>query len=137
MDPENLTRKIIEFYERLSSWEQAVVKGTELTPGQMHTIEIVGHSGPLRMKELAEKVGVTTGTLTVTVDNLERLGLLERKPHASDRRSFLVALTARGNELFARHHHFHVKLTQEMISSLTAEEAHMFEQILDKVIHHF
>lgn len=137
MSYESLTQKIIEFYERLSSWEHEVVKGSNLTPGQMHTIEIIGHSGPLRMKELAEKVGVTTGTLTVTVDRLEKAGLLQRTPHATDRRSYLVALTPKGDDHFARHHEFHLKLTQEMVSSLTAEEAVAFEHILDKVTLHF
>lgn len=45
------------------------------------------------MKELAERLGVTTGTLTVAVDKLEKPGLVERKPHDTDRRSYFVILT--------------------------------------------
>ena len=93
MAVKELARNIVEFYERLSSWEHAVVKGSDLTPGQMHAIEIIGHEKSLRMKELAEKLGVTTGTLTVTVDRLERKGLIERRPHETDRRSYRVRLT--------------------------------------------
>jgi len=132
-----LARQIVEFYEKLSNWEHEVVRGSDLTPGQMHAIEIVGHEGALRMKELAEKLGVTTGTLTVTVDRLERKGLIERQPHETDRRSYRVVLTAAGHEHFARHHAFHLKLTEEIAAALTAEELEGFERVLAKVIKQF
>ena len=101
MSIKGVARQIVEFYERLSNWEHEVVRGSDLTPGQMHAIEIIGHETSLRMKELAEKLGVTTGTLTVTVDRLENKGLIERKPHETDRRSFRVALTEAGQDVAA------------------------------------
>ena len=39
---EEFTRLLIEFYERFSSWEQAVVRETGITLQQMHTLEILG-----------------------------------------------------------------------------------------------
>ncbi len=69
----DLSQMIIEFYDKISSWEHEVVKKSGLSPAQMHAIEIVGHHQKLRMKELAEKMGgITTGTLTVMVDRLEK-----------------------------------------------------------------
>lgn len=132
-----LARNIVEFYEKLSSWEHEVVRGSELTPNQMHAIEIIGHEKSLRMKELAEKLGVTTGTLTVTVDRLEQKGLIERHPHETDRRSYRVILTPDGEKHFAKHHEFHIKLTEEIVSVLTPEELQNFEKILGKVVRQF
>jgi len=63
----------------MSSWEHAVVKESGLTPVQMHAIEILGHQESLRMKELAHKLGVTTGTLTVMIDRLELYASLIKK----------------------------------------------------------
>ncbi|HEX9777311.1 MAG TPA: MarR family transcriptional regulator [Geopsychrobacteraceae bacterium] len=137
MTVKGLARQIVEFYEKLSSWEHEVVRGSDLTPGQMHAIEIIGHEKSLRMKELAEKLGVTTGTLTVTADRLERKGLLERRPHESDRRSYRVVLTAAGEKHFEQHHEFHLKLTEEIASALTPEELENFELLLQKVIKQF
>ena len=134
MTVKRLAQHIVEFYEKLSSWEHEVVRGSDLTPGQMHAIEIIGHEKSLRMKELAEKLGVTTGTLTVTVDRLERKGLIERRPHETDRRSYLIVLTDAGEEHFSRHHEFPLKLTEEIASTLTSEELESFELILAKVI---
>lgn len=132
-----LSRNIVEFYEKLSSWEHEVVRGSDLTPGQMHAIEIIGHEKSLRMKELAEKLGVTTGTLTVLVDRLEQKGLIERKPHETDRRSYRVVLTAAGKNHFAKHHEFHLKLTEELVAPLTLDELESFELMLGKVVSQF
>ncbi|MDH3999552.1 MAG: MarR family transcriptional regulator [Desulfuromonadales bacterium] len=137
MSVKDLAKDIVEFYEKLSSWENEVVRGSDLTPNQMHAIEIIGHEESLRMKELAQKLGITTGTLTVMIDRLEKKGMVERKPNENDRRSYRVALTKAGAEHFARHHQFHLKLTEEIAAALTAEELKGFETILKKVVQQF
>lgn len=134
MKTEELAKTIVEFYEKISSWEHAVVKESGLSPAQMHTIEIVGHAKSIRMKDLAEKMGVTTGTLTVSVDKLEKLGLLERARHQSDRRSYLIILTNQGIKLFKEHHKLHVQMTQELLNGLSTEEQNQFGEILVKAI---
>ena len=75
--------------------------------------------------------------MTVTVDRLEKKGLIERKPHETDRRSFRVVLTAEGQKHFIKHHKFHLKLTEEIASGLTPEELKSLESLLQKVIRLF
>ncbi len=138
MDPiEELTRLLIEFYERFSSWEQGVVKETGITLPQMHTLEILGSFGDLRMKELAEKMGVTTGSLTVLVDRLVRANLVERKPNEQDRRSIQVGLTPEGERHFEEHHKLHAQLSQDMAGALAPEETERFCDMLRRIIAHF
>jgi DNA-binding MarR family transcriptional regulator len=134
---EELTRLLIEFYERFSSWEQGVVRETGLTLPQMHTLEIIGATGNLRMKEVAEKMGVTTGSLTVLVDRLVRAGLVERKPDAKDRRSIRVGLTPDGQKHFEGHHLLHLQLSQDIAGALTPEEAERFPVMLTKIMAQF
>lgn len=134
MNTEKLASIIVEFYEKISSWEHAVVKGSGLSTAQMHTIEIVGHAEKIRMKDLAEKMGVTTGTLTVSVDKLEKMNLLERTRHESDRRSYMIVLTKDGEKLFREHHKLHVQMTQELVNDLSEEEQDQFGRILLKSI---
>jgi DNA-binding MarR family transcriptional regulator len=52
----------------------------------------------LRMSDLAAQTSLTPSGLTRAVDRLERAGLVERAPCASDRRGAYAALTARGLE---------------------------------------
>ncbi len=130
---EDLSQLIIEFYDKVSSWEQEIVKESDLSTTQMHAIEVIGHGGELRMKELAEQMGLTTGTITVLVDGLEKHEAVRRKRHEVDRRSVLVTLTAKGQELFSQHHQLHMKLTQDLSASLTAKEVAYLSTILTKM----
>jgi len=127
---EGLSALIIEFYEKLSSWEHEVVRGGSLTLPQMHTLEILGQHPPMRMKELAAKMGVTTGTLTVTVDRLEKRGLVTRAPNESDRRSVLVELTGPGRIHFEEHHKLHLDLTRDLAAALDENQSAALADIL-------
>ena len=133
-DIEKLSSILIELYEKMSSWENAVVKESGLTPAQMHAIEILGHQESLRMKELAQKLGVTTGTLTVMIDRLEQNDLILRKPNENDRRSIVVVLTKKGQKYFKEHHKLHLELTREITSSLTEGEAKQLYTFMEKLV---
>lgn len=134
MNIKDLSSTIIEFFEKLSSWEDSVVRGTGLTTAQMHTIEIVGEVKSIKMKDLAEKIGVTTGTLTVNIDRLESKNLLRRTPHQTDRRSYLIELTKEGKDFFSQHHKYHLKMTEELVSGLTEKEQNDVALALQKMI---
>ena len=109
-----LNQLLTEFYDKLSSWEQSVVKDTGYSLAQVHTIEVLGAHDAMRMKELADKLGITTGTLTVQVDKLVKAGLIERSPHQDDRRSILVILTEAGRAVHEHHNSLHLELVQDL-----------------------
>lgn len=125
---DHLNHAIIEFYEKLSSWEMAVVKDNGFSLPQVHTVEILGLNGPMRMKELAEKIGVTTGTLTVQIDKMVKAGLVLRRAHETDRRSILVELTDAGQVMFKEHDELHMQLTADLTVNFSDEER---SQMLD------
>lgn len=55
--------------------------------------------GPLSVTELADRLAVTQQAASKTVADLERRGLVERKPDPSDGRSRLVHLAPRGHDV--------------------------------------
>jgi len=59
-------------------------------------------TGPKPMGELADALGIDAPYLTLVVDDLERQGLVERRPHPTDRRVKLVVATRRGKEAARR-----------------------------------
>lgn len=127
-----LSNVIVEFYEKMSTWETSIVDGSGLSLPQMHTIEILGYWGDLRMKELASKIGVTTGTLTITIDKLEKKGLVERIPNPTDRRSFLIALTKKGTSIHKEHNKAHDVMTSFCTDSFNNDELALFKELLQK-----
>ncbi len=129
-----LSRLLVEFFEKFSSWEHGVVRDSGLTLPQTHTLEILGTHGPMRMKELAGHMGLTTGTLTVAVDRLEQGGLVRRRPNEQDRRSILVELTEEGERHFQVHDTLHANLTRDMISELDNDERATLHRCLEKML---
>jgi DNA-binding MarR family transcriptional regulator len=53
-------------------------------------------SAPMTMGEVAAALGIDAPYATLVVDDLERQGLVERRPHPTDRRVRLVATTTKG-----------------------------------------
>lgn len=131
---EILSNQFAEFYDKISSWEHSIVRDSGLSPAQMHTVEVIGHNQNMRMKELAERLGVTTGTLTVGVDKLEKMGLVVRKPHEKDRRSWLIVLTDEGKLMYEQHHRFHQEFTSEISRDLTNEQIKSLSEHLKIVL---
>ncbi|WP_026973167.1 MarR family winged helix-turn-helix transcriptional regulator [Aliagarivorans marinus] len=134
---ERLNRLLTEFYDKMSSWEQSVVKETDYSLAQVHTIEVLGCCGAMRMKELAEKLGVTTGTLTVQVDKLVRAGLIERRAHPQDRRAIVVVLTEEGEVIHRRHNQMHLTLVEELTRHISPEQESLLIGCLEKMNREF
>ncbi|WP_019616501.1 MarR family winged helix-turn-helix transcriptional regulator [Psychromonas ossibalaenae] len=134
---EQLNHSIIEFYDKLSSWEHAVVREQNISLAQVHTIEVLGSHGAMRMKELADRLGITTGTLTVQIDKLVNAGFIARRPHESDRRSILVDLTDSGRHLYREHDDLHLALTQDITANLDKDQRKILQLCLSKMNNEF
>ncbi|MFI9383758.1 MarR family winged helix-turn-helix transcriptional regulator [Kutzneria sp. NPDC052558] len=80
----------VEDYDR----ETARLLGVNGT--DQRCLELLLGSGELTPRELAERLNLTTGSVTVMLDRLERLALLARAPHPSDRRKVTVRITEDG-----------------------------------------
>lgn len=86
------------------------------------------------MRELADRLGITTGTLTVAVDRLEKLSMVKRMPHEHDRRSWLIVLTEKGKQMYEQHNKHHEEITQEIAHDLTNKEIETLYQLMDRIL---
>ena len=60
---------------------------------------VEGAGGPLEPSVIAERLLITTGSMTSLLDNLEKRGLIRRLPHPSDRRKLLIDITPAAQEI--------------------------------------
>jgi DNA-binding MarR family transcriptional regulator len=74
--------------ETLSPWD--------VTPSQSRALSVLMRHGVLRLSELSEHLHIAPRSATEVVDDLQRRGLVERRPDPGDRRATLVALTGKG-----------------------------------------
>lgn len=65
----------------------------------MRCMDVLDQAGQLTPGEIAVQTGLTSGAVTAMLDRLERLGLVQRRPDASDRRRVLVQLTDKARQI--------------------------------------
>lgn len=131
-----LNEGLVEFFDRFSSWESSVIEAGHLKIADAHAIEVLGHYGRMNMKELAGRLGLTTGTTTITVDRLEQGGFARRVRAEHDRRSYIIELTIAGSNAYEEHHRHHMNLAHEVFSVLGEEESTVLASILRKINEH-
>jgi MarR family 2-MHQ and catechol resistance regulon transcriptional repressor len=59
-------------------------------------LEVLYHKGSLPVKEIGEKVLLTSGSITTAIQRLEQKGWLRKEAHPQDSRSIIVSLTDTG-----------------------------------------
>jgi DNA-binding MarR family transcriptional regulator len=69
-----------------------------LSPGAMKTLFKLEPGEGIPMRELADHWGFDASYVTSLADALEERGLVERRPHPTDRRVKMLVLTAKGVE---------------------------------------
>jgi DNA-binding MarR family transcriptional regulator len=66
----------------------------QLSPSARQVLAVIeGARQPLEPSVIAERVLITTGSMTSILDTLERRGLVRRMAHPDDRRKLLVDIT--------------------------------------------
>jgi DNA-binding MarR family transcriptional regulator len=64
-----------------------------LEKGDVWALEHLASSAGLTATDLGQRLGLSSGGVTVLVDRLERAGHVERHPHPRDRRKRLLSIT--------------------------------------------
>ena len=85
----------------------------------------------LRLGELA---GLDKTTMVVTMDKLERAGLAERRPSATDRRARIVAVTPAGEKLLAAGQKVVDRAHVDMLSALPEADREVFVRCMSALV---
>jgi DNA-binding MarR family transcriptional regulator len=88
-----------------------------------------------RLTDLAAQARMTRPAMAELVDDLQRLGIVERLPDPTDRRAKLITLTAQGWEAMRTGHRVIAQLEAEYIALIGAERfelmAHAMQELID------
>ena len=72
--------------------------GPALTATQRIALIEIGEAGPLRLNDLAARIGTSAPTASRAVDLLDEVGLVARATDADDRRAVRIELTPAGRQ---------------------------------------
>ena len=102
----------------------------DVTTNDMHVIEAIGMGEAKNMTSVARSLDVTTGTLTIAVNNLVKKGYVDRARSEEDRRVVLISLSEKGKKAYLHHRDFHDRMINAVVEELTEEE----QQVLGKTL---
>ncbi len=126
-------RALARCYQAFERHSAAHIRSLGLTPSQFDIVATLGDTPGMTFRELGEQTLITKGTLTGVVDRLEARGLVRRVGSATDGRSTLVQLTARGEAAFERAFPTHVAHLKRPFAALTAADLDALERLLDRL----
>ncbi|WP_431916889.1 MarR family winged helix-turn-helix transcriptional regulator [Nonomuraea jabiensis] len=89
-------------------------------------------TGPMTMRDLADRMSCEPSNATFVVDRLEEQGIVERRPHPGDRRAKQLVLTSEGVALRER---LIDSLTEDSpLARLTSEEQAALNDLLTRAV---
>jgi DNA-binding MarR family transcriptional regulator len=96
-DPgERILEELSRLIRQLSRISGGPDDGPAMTARQRLALFELVDSGPLRLNDLAQRMGASAPTASRAVDALDELGFVERHPDPTDRRAITIELTDDG-----------------------------------------
>ena len=104
-----------------------------LEPGEFALLRAVAASEGQPQSTLAERLHISPSWMVAIVDELEKRGLLERRPHAHDRRVRNLHLTAAGKRLQKQAVRTAQQFDRQVTDPLTEAEVQQLFELLQRV----
>ena len=109
----------------------------QLSPSGRQILAVVEGAGePLEPSVIAERLLITSGSVTSLLDNLEKRGLIRRLPHPQDRRKLLIDITPAAqtiiDELLPS---LHARERDVMSAALSTNEQRQLLRLIAKLQH--
>jgi DNA-binding MarR family transcriptional regulator len=125
---------IVRVEEIIRRSNTAALEPHELTHTRHEALAVLYFSrdGELSLVKLSERLMLHPTSITSTIDALERLGLVDRVRHPTDRRTTLARITARGRAAMEASSQA-MAATAFGVGSLTDAEARQLVDLLGKV----
>ena len=135
----------MEVLGRLNEASQLVVRERQtplfarygLQHGEFDALATLRRSGApegLTPTALFEAAMMSSGGMTARIDRLEKAGLVERRPHPTDRRATLVRLTDKGFALIESIMPSHEETAHDILAPLSADEQKTLNALLARLI---
>jgi len=125
--------KLARSFHSVNKRATAHMKTHGLTYPQFSVLEILGHLGPLKVGQITEKMLISGGNMTLVLDQLEKMGFLERVHSKEDRRAINIQLTKSGAKFFEDIFTPHSEVIVDALGVLTQAEQKTLSELLKKL----
>jgi DNA-binding MarR family transcriptional regulator len=101
-----------------------------LTTRMWGALNVLDAEGATTQQFLGKCTGIDPSSMVATIDDLESRGLVERRPHPSDRRAHALHITEQGREVLARGRRLARGAQEHLLSPLDAAERKTLHDLL-------
>lgn len=95
-----IIRLIRPVHRRLARAVEAKLEGTGITVGMRAVLEVLQEAGPMSVPDLGRMLFLARQQIQLLVNELEKRGLVDRRPNPAHKRSPLFAMTRAGEAGF-------------------------------------
>lgn len=116
--------------------EESSLRGSQfkdVSIKEMHTIDVIGTIPNATPSDISKELLVTLGTVTTSLNNLERKGYIERRRSSIDRRVVHLSLTKKGRLLYRLHKRFHNRMVMQVVEGMSSEEQNVMQKGLQNL----
>jgi DNA-binding MarR family transcriptional regulator len=107
----------------------------DLSFSQLKTLLLVAeHAGPLSVKDVADRLGISLPTASRAVDSLVRRGIVERAEDPADRRMKQVRTSPKGDRLMERLVAARIRAFEGLLDGFNATERRKLGDALDEIL---
>ena len=120
---------------KLKQYTALVLKQNDvnLTPEQFLLIDLLWNHGSMSQQKIADAMHKDKNSITKLVDGLEKKQLVERQRDKQDRRSNLVVLTPKAEEIKLETKEKGVSMLDDILQGISDEELRGFLSTLEKI----
>jgi MarR family transcriptional regulator, 2-MHQ and catechol-resistance regulon repressor len=124
---------LMKAYRALAYQAEQSIVGLGFCFSDFATLEVLLHKGPHSVTEIAHRIGLTAGSMSIALDRLERRGLIRRHAHPTDRRNRVIHLTGAGKKLIENAFQEHASVMEEISKSLSPEQRAVLIELLKRL----
>ncbi len=130
---------LVDIFNRILAieGENLKQKGVKLSMSEIHVLEAVEKVEPSTMTNIANKLGITVGSLTVSVNTLYQKGYVSRERDTEDRRKVVIGLQPKAEEVLEIHNDFHNDMINSIFNDLKIDEDELLIESLRKLSSYF
>jgi len=97
-------------------------------------LSVLREKGTLTQHDIGKCIHMDRSTMVTMIDDLEKAGLVERRPNPSDRRAYSVLMTEKGKNLLPECTRLGVAAEKKFLSVLSSKEQKELAVMLKKLV---
>jgi DNA-binding MarR family transcriptional regulator len=101
-----------------------------LTPRMWGALNVLAAESPVSQQQLGRAIGMDPSSMVATIDELERRGLVQRRPHPADRRAHALHITDAGRDTLAAGRKLSMRAQAELLAPLDQAEREQLHALL-------